>query len=138
MTNIQYEISRVPPRGAPERTFYDGTPILYAFGCALLEHHIGSGFTYTAANLESGRMEVMGRRPSPLTTSEAEKMAERMRRIKIAGAGRMEAERKYGQRMSHENCREILRTVFRRILPEHGYAIRKEQIALSENMLDTI
>ena len=43
-----------------------------------------------------------------------------------------------GQALSREEGREILGTVFRNILPRHGYQIRGEQIGLAECVMDTI
>jgi ATP-dependent DNA helicase DinG len=138
MLNLQTEISRELPPGAPARFFVGGAPILYAYGCALLELDTGEYFVYKAVNLESGKTEALGRRKNPLVTSEVGKMAERIRTSKVAGASRLEADRPYGQRIGIAKCREILNAVFRQILPQHGYAIRKEQIALADSILDTI
>jgi ATP-dependent DNA helicase DinG len=138
MLNIQNEISRELPYDAPTRLLVGGTPILYAFNCALLERENDKGFVYTAVNLTSGKSEVMSRRITPLTTREVEKMAERIHRSKVAGASRFVADRTYGERITLARCREILNTVFREILPKHGYAIRKEQISLADSILDTL
>jgi len=40
--------------------------------------------------------------------------------------------------ITYDKCRDILREIFNVILPEHGYAVRKEQIALSESILESI
>jgi ATP-dependent DNA helicase DinG len=138
MLNLQTEISRELPSGAPIRCFVGGTPIFYAFGCALLERETEKGFIYTAVNLASGRSEILSRRLSPLSPREVEKMAVRIQKSGVAGASRFEADRRYGERITIDKCREILRAVFRHLLPENGYAIRKEQIALSDSILDTI
>ena len=138
MLNVQYEISRELPQDTRVRFFAGGNPILYAFGCALLERETETGFIYTASNIATGKSEVLSRRLSPLSPREVEKMAERIRSSKVAGASRFEADRPYSQRIAMDKCREILRMVFRGILPQHGYAIRKEQIAMSDSVLDTI
>ena len=138
MSILQYEVSREPPCEMPARFFSRGMPILYAFGCALLERQTETCFVYTAVNLETGKCEVLGRRVSPISPNEAGKMAERIRRSAVAGAGRFEADRMYGRQIDLDKCREIVRMVFRGILPKHGYVIRKEQMALSGNMLDSV
>jgi len=52
MLSLQNEISRTPPRGAPSLRTSGGEPILYAFGCALLENNIGDYFAYKIVNLD--------------------------------------------------------------------------------------
>ena len=74
MFNLQYEISRELPQDAQARTFAGGIPILYAFGCALLERETGTGFVYTAVNLTTNKSEVLARRLSPLSSCEVERM----------------------------------------------------------------
>jgi ATP-dependent DNA helicase DinG len=138
MYNLRDEISGEPAHGTVPRTFRYGAPILYAFGCALLEDDTGEYFIYRIVNLETGKAEVLSRRRTPLSPREIEKTAERIRLSKVAGAGRFEADRPYGARITFDKCREILQKVFREILPEHGYAVRKSQIALSGTVLDTI
>jgi len=66
-------------------------------------------------------------------------MIDRMRRSSIAGTGRLEAERSsYTDKLTAERLGEILEIVFREILPEYGYAVREDRIALAYEMLDTI
>jgi ATP-dependent DNA helicase DinG len=138
MISIQDEISRTLPHGAPTRYFVGGTPILYAYGCALLEDDLGDYIIYRAVNLETGKSVKIGRRKRPLALAEAEQIVERIRALPIAGEGRYVIDRQYGQRISLEKCREILNKVFREVLPEYGYLIREEQIELSDTMLGTI
>jgi len=103
MFNLQYEISRELPQDAQARTFTGGIPILYAFGCALLERETGTGFVYTAVNLTTNKSEVLARRLSPLSPREVERMAERIYQSKVAGASRLETDRPYGQRITLGN-----------------------------------
>jgi ATP-dependent DNA helicase DinG len=138
MQSLKYEITRTPPRGAPVRIFVGGTPILYAYGCALLENHTDDGFVYKIVNLETGKTKTLSHRKTPLAPSEIEKVAERIRDCDVAGIARFEADRKYGELITYDKCREILVAVFNQILPEYGYAVRDEQIALAESILKTI
>ncbi|MDR1059719.1 MAG: ATP-dependent DNA helicase [Clostridiales bacterium] len=132
------EISRTPPPEAAGRRFAGGTPILYAYGCALLEDDMGDGFVYRAASLETGRAETLSCRKTPLAPGEIGKIAERMRGCSVAGAARLEADRRRGWQISHGKCREILCALFRQVLPEHGYAARGGQIALADSILGAI
>ena len=93
MLNLRKEISREPPKGAATRTFNGGEPIMYAFGCALLERDMGDYIIYKAVNLTSGKSKLLSRRKYMLTQSGIEEMADRIRLSGIAGAGRLEAER---------------------------------------------
>ncbi|MDR1321187.1 MAG: ATP-dependent DNA helicase [Gracilibacteraceae bacterium] len=137
MLNVTSEISRTLPKGAPARHLADA-PILYAYGCALLESDMGECFQYKIVNLETGRTETLSRRKTPLAPREIEKIAERIRDSSVAGPARLEAERHYGERISYNKCREILYALFRQILPEYGYAARREQISLADGILKTI
>jgi Rad3-related DNA helicase len=138
MLNLKHEISREPPKGTPHRTYGGGEPILYAFNCALLEKDTGMAYIYTAVNLMTGATEMLSRRKKPLTTSQAEEMADRIRRSRVAGAGRLQAERPVRERLGFDKARELLNTVFRKILPQQGFTVRKEQIALAEHILAEI
>lgn len=138
MTNVQFEYSRELPPEAAEQFFTDGEPILYAYECVLLERYTGERFIYTAVNLKTGGKEVLSRRINPLTTSEAEKMVERIRYSKVAGASWLQADRPSNNSISKAKAREILNSLFRNILLDKGYAIREEQIKLALGILDTI
>lgn len=138
MTNVEYEYSRNLPEEAAGLQFTDGEPILYAYECVLLEREADERYIYTAVGLETGGKEVLSRRAAPLTTSGVEKMVERMRLSKIAGASWLQADRPEKNRIGKAKAREILNAVFRRILPQNGYNLREEQIALAGHILDTI
>jgi Rad3-related DNA helicase len=81
---------------------------------------------------------MLSRRKSPLTTSQAEEMADRIRRSRVAGAGRLQAERPVRERLGFNKAHELLNTVFRNILPKQGFIVRKEQSALAEHILAEI
>jgi len=138
MLNLQNEISRKPSPGAPMLRAAGGEPILYAYGCALLEIDIGDYFVYKAVNLETNKGVALARRRTPLSPKEIEKIVGRIRDSSVAGAARYEADRPYESRITYDKCREILYTVFKDVLPEYGYSIRKEQIALADSILKTI
>jgi ATP-dependent DNA helicase DinG len=138
MKNIEREISRTIPGDIPSRYLKAGEAILTAYGCVLLERDTGKSYVYTAVNLKNGKSEVLNRRATPLTTSGVEAMIERLRRSKIAGAGVMEVDRVFGEQQSLDECQRLLDTLFREILPLHGYSVRKEQIALANHILGAI
>ena len=137
-SKIEREISRNIPRDIPIKITETTIPLFTAYGCVLIERDTGKSYIYTAVNLKSGKREVISRRENPLTTSGVDAMVEKIRLSNVAGAGRIEADRAFGDKTALENCREILNTVFREILPQNGYAIRKEQISLSNHILDAI
>ena len=120
MKNIQREISRNIPTTLPEALSNRGEPIFTAYGCAMLERDTGSSYVYTAVNLATGKTKIISRQKNPLTTSGAGAMAEKIRMAKIAGAGKLEADRVFGEKLALRNCRELLTTVFNEILPEYG------------------
>jgi len=139
MINIQREIIRALPGDTISAKFSGkGEPLLTAYGCVLLERGSGSSYIYTAENLKTGKTEVLSRRATPLTTSGVEAMVRKLRRSSVAGAGAFEADSVFGDQADLRKCKKILAAVFRDILPQHGYAIRKEQISLAEHILEAI
>jgi ATP-dependent DNA helicase DinG len=137
-SNIQREISRNVPKDIPIRFSESTVPLFTAYGCVLMERDTGRSYIYTAVNLKDGRREVISRRPTPLTMSGVEAMAEKIRLSKVAGAGRLQADRPFGDKLALDNCRDMLAEVFNEILPQHGFNIRKEQISLANHILDAI
>ena len=138
MFNLQNEISQTPPKGASAPRAVGGEPILYAYGCALIETYMSDYFIYKAVNLETNKSVTFGRRKTPIAHWEIERTVERIRCSGIAGAARLEVDRPYEKRISYDKCREILYAVFNDILPEYGYSVRKEQIALADSILKNI
>ena len=138
MLNIQTEISRTVPQGTEKRIYKQGNPILYTFGCVLLERETYGGFVYTAVNLKTNKCELMARKKYPLSPSGIEIIAEKIRQSSIAGAGRLEIDRPFEDRIDIDKARDILNEVFRKVLPLYGYTIREEQISLAEHILNAI
>ena len=138
MKNFQREISRIIPDNLPNALFNGGEPIFTAYGCVMLELDTGSEFIYTAVNIETKKRALISRQKEPLTTAGAGAMAEKIRLSKIAGAGRLEVERVFGEKIALSKCREMLLTVFNELLPEYGYTVRKEQISLAEHILNAL
>jgi ATP-dependent DNA helicase DinG len=137
-TKTEREISRNVPRDIQIRTSDNIVPLFTAYGCVLMERDTGRSFIYTAVNLKNGKREVISRRQSPLLTSGVDAMVEKIRLSNVAGAGVMEADRPFGDGLALGNCRDMLNTLFKEIYPQHGYAIRKEQIDLAHHILDAI
>ena len=138
MNIMQREISRTPPHGVHIRKSNDGKPILFAYGCALYENYMGDYFLYKVVNLETNKSVKLCRRVTAIAPHEIERVAQRMRDSKVAGAARLEADRPKDKRATLEKCTEILNEVFRKILPEYGYKVRYSQIKLAEKILKSI
>lgn len=136
--DIKREISRNIPNNLPLRLLNGGTPILTAYGCVLVERDTGKSYVYTAVNLTNGKSEILNRRTNPVTTSGVETMVEKLRLLSVAGAGRLQSDRPFGQNVAYTKCHDMLMTVFNEILPTYGYAIRSEQISLAEHILTSI
>lgn len=136
--NIQREISREIPSDIPIRLPVGSMPMFTAYGCVLFERDVGKSYVYTAVNLTTGKREIISRRASPLTTTGVTVMLEKLRMSDVAGAGRLETDRVFGETMPHASCNEVLTVLFNEILPQHGYVVRTEQIAFAERILDAI
>ena len=137
-TAILSEVSRDIPSDIPARLTRGGRPMFTAYGCVLLETETDSSFVYRAVNLKSGRSVMLSRRANSLTDKGIAAMVEKIRLSPIAGAGRLEIDRPYGESLIVGKLREILDAIFRDILPQHGYCIREQQIELAGHILDTI
>lgn len=135
---IMREISRNVPDQVLEKLPKSTAALLTAFDCVLMERYTGSTFIYYVVNLKTGRRETISRRTAPLRTSGVEAMVEKIRTSGVAGAGRFEADRPTGNGLAINNCREMLDTVFKDMLPQYGYAVRNEQISLAHHILDAI
>jgi ATP-dependent DNA helicase DinG len=137
-SNNKHEISRNIPRSIPIQVDESTIPLLTAYGCVLIEHDTGRNYIYTAINLKTKQREVISRRSMPLTTSGVEALVEKIRQSSVAGAGRLEADRLFGEVIAFDKCQEMLTEVFTKILPKHGYKIRKEQMSLAGHILNAI
>ncbi len=135
---IQREISRNVPKHIRIPNSEQMTPLFTAYGCVLMERDTGRSYIYSAVNLTDGRREVIDRRTSPLTTSGAPTMAEKIRESGVAGAGRLQADRLLRDNLNLHRGHEMLSAIFNEILPLHGFTIREEQIALALHMLTAL
>jgi len=138
MLNIKREISRTIPDTLPIKLSMKGEALLTAYGCVLLERDTGKSYIYTAANLKTGKSEVISRRKTPLTTSGVEAMVEQIRSSNVAGAGVLEVDSVFGEQMDLRKCKRVLNAIFNNILPQHGYRLRHAQVSLAEHILETI
>jgi len=138
MQNIQSEISRAIPDTISVNLLTKGEPLFTAYGCVLLEHDTGKSYICTAVNLKTGKSEIISRSKTPLTTSRADKMAERLRQSSVADAGVLEADSVPGGQLDLRKCKRILTAVFNNILPKYGYKVRNAQVSLAEHILDAI
>ena len=116
MLNLQNEISREAPIEAGLLNYANGNPILYAFDCALLERETEKSFTYAAFNLKTGKAEILGRRRTPLAATGVEKMVEKLRMSRVAGVGKLQADRPAREQINIKKAREILKAVFKKYL----------------------
>ena len=136
--NIKHEISYDIPNDFPNYNHKNSIPLLTAYGCVLLERDTGRYYIYTAVNINTHEREVIYRRRTSLTTSAVDMIVEKIRLSKVAGEGKLQADRPLKNKMSLENIRELMDVTFNKVLPQFGYTIRKEQIALSYHILNAI
>jgi len=138
MLDINHEVSRVIPDDIPTRYLANGEPLLIAFGCALLERDTGKSYIYTAVNLTNSKTEIIARRSKPITTANIKTIAEKIRNSKVANVGMFEVDRAFRSQISYVDCRKILNSIFKEILPSYGYAVRDEQVSLAKHILQAI
>jgi len=127
------EISREVPEKFKDRAGF----VMNAYGCSVFENCVSEHkFIYTAVNNVSGKSEIIDRRKTPLTNDEKKlvKFALKIRDCGVGGLGRLEV----GEGTTLAKLKQIVRELFREILPKYGYKIREEQIKLAEELLDAI
>lgn len=132
------EISYDMPHDVPPRFLAGGKPIFIAYGCALLERQTTMSHVYSAVNLTSGRKEILCRKHRPLDESEHLNAAAKIKALPIADAGRLSIDRPPREKLPRKKMDEILTNIFTDILPQHGCAVRENQIGLAEHILETI
>lgn len=118
-----------------------GEPIFKAFGCTVIERKTNSGYAYVAFNPKTGAVDVLVRRKTFISANDERalrNMLNKLRTSTVADYGLFEVDRAFGEQMTLKQCKEILLMVFEELLPEYGFAVREEQIALAEEMLEAI
>lgn len=139
LTGILSELSRdIPPDIPPRFLFRRGKPLFAAFGCVLTERDTGGNYVYMAVNVKSGKSEELCRRAKQLTVSDEMDMLERIRLSSVAGASRLSVDKDYEESLPYAKLSQIQDVIFRDILPEHGFSVREEQIALANHVFKAI
>ena len=138
MPDLKDEITRIMPDDATMPETIHGTPILKAFGCFLCELEADDGYAYTAVNAVTGKWQMLTNRKYPMQKSDVEEMAMRIKLSRVAGAGRLEVERPFGEQIALQNAHEILYEVLGCILPSCGCPMTSELISFAEQIMEAI
>lgn len=112
--------------------------LFIAYNCVLLERSTGKSYVYIAANLQTRKFEIIGRKTNPLTQSGYEKIIEKMSKLPIAGTGRFQVDMPPEQKRNFSDLSLIQNSIFTNILPEYGYGVREKQVELADHILETI
>jgi len=134
----EYEIMRELPSGIPGRYLANGSPLLTAYGCVLLERWVGKSYVYKAVNLKTGRSAQICRRVYPLKPLAFAEVAGKIRDSGIAGRGRLEIDMEPGESLPAIELAEIQSHIFKNILPGHNYGIREKQIELADHIFSAM
>ena len=130
------------PANVPERYLANGSFLFCAYGCVLTERQTPSGmYVYTATNLSTGRSEILSRRKNQLAGSIAAhtSMAEKINASPIRGDAVYTTEKKPGEAaVKGSKLSATANHIFSDILSRHGYAVRENQIELTEHILEVI
>ena len=134
ISEITYEL----PQGTRHRLSpRDGTFLFTAYGCALLERQTDSGmYVYTAANLKTGRSQILSRRKVKLDRDKFESIADKINTSSVCGTGRFYIDKKPNEQTDGKTISAVANHIFHEILPQHGYAVRERQIELTHHILD--
>jgi ATP-dependent DNA helicase DinG len=62
----------------------------------------------------------------------------RLKQTSIAGYEQLTADRKFGEKITLNKCKDILSVIFSEILPQYGFTVRKSQVELAEEILEAL
>lgn len=109
----------------------DERMILIAGNCVLLEHFTGKKYSYRMVGLHVMKAKHLFSRKKPLTENGYQRAVETML-VQASLEGRLTI----GD--SRIRARELLNHIFCSILPEHGMALRENQLSLAHSMLEAM
>jgi ATP-dependent DNA helicase DinG len=109
---------------------------MQAYGCSVFETEIDYGFTYTAVNNISLKTECVYRRGSELPNDpkEVAKLVLRVRDSSVSSRGKYEV----APGILVSELKDLVDLIFTQILPRYGYKVRKEQLALAQELLNAL
>lgn len=107
--------------------------VLATKDCVLLEYFTGKAYSYRMVDLNTLKAKRLFSRQKPLAQDGYQRAIEKM----LAKAPEPEAESAMTAD-GRKRAKELLRCLFVRILPEHGMALRDNQLSLSLAMLDAL
>jgi len=135
MSEIIYEV----PANALERYLAGGKFLFTSYGCVLLERQTPAGmYVYTAVNVTSGDKVIISRRKIQLAEDAHVDMAAKISTLPIRGDSVNNTDKRPGEALRDNKLLAMLGHIFKKILPQHGYAVREKQIELSEHILEVI
>ena len=134
-SEIIYEI----PANTPEKHLSGGKFLFAAYECAILERQTPVGmYVYTGVNLSTGARLVLSRRKIQLSKEAYGELAAKIYASPICGYSINNTEKMQGETSSENKLLAAARHIFTEILPQHGYAVRENQIELTEHILEVI
>lgn len=121
----------------PGVTKWDGEAVLTAHGWMLLERFTGKRYSYRAVQCKTGDSKYLGHKKNP--ASEPERMAMLERFCTVPDA----QEQVYcvdasGGALPREKLAQTLDYIVERVLPEVGYSLRVEQLALAQDIFSAL
>ena len=135
MNEIIYEL----PANTPERYLTGGEFLFVAYGCAVLERQTPSGmYVYVGVNLSTGEKETLSRRKIRITTNTYWEMVAKIHASPICGESINDADKKPGESVRETKLFVAVNLTFKKILAQHGYAVRDKQIELAEHIFEVI
>ena len=120
---------------------WDGSTVLIAHDCALLERFTGKSYSYRTVNLKTGESAHIFSKKEPLRESEYMAVIERALTIRApvaAPAPDFRVDVRLGESVSRERLAEVLSHIFGELLPEHGYSYRADQAGLAAHILEAL
>jgi len=128
----------------PGVTKWGGKVVLTAHGCALWERFTGKNYGYRVVNLLTKDWAYLCHKSQPVPESEREAMIERFLasgtepKPKPVPRSKRNVERARSDTAPVDMLTESLTYIFEKLLPEHGYSLRSEQLKLAEDILEAL
>jgi len=127
----------------PGVTKWGGKVVLTAHGCALWEHFTGKSYGYRAVNLQTKDWSYLCHKKQPVSEAEREAMIERFLASDTVPKPKpprvkRNIETKRSDTAPVDMLTESLTYIFEKLLPEHSYSLRTEQLKLAGDILEAL
>jgi ATP-dependent DNA helicase DinG len=110
--------------------------------CVLVEFYTGKTFTYEVVNVNTFKRKYLFHRKRKITESKFKEIAERISSLKINEKRDIAKKKLLFQReqtiFAEDKEETLIKNIFKNVMPEYGYSVRKNQIDLAVSMYHSL